>query len=79
MKKIRERIPASLGTFTQVSGGVRMDWGVDDLDYGARYLVGRGIPFEVEGPPEFRAALRRLAKEANQRASSGGQNRSPGL
>jgi len=80
MKRLRERIPSSLGSLTQTSDGVRLEWPVEDLDYGARYLMGRGVPFVVEGPPEFRAALRRLAKEANRTAASAhGQKRVPEL
>lgn len=69
LAKLRERMPSSLGTFTQSAHGVRLEWPVDDLDYGARYLVSCGIPFVVESPPELRAALRRLGDEAHRIAS----------
>ena len=64
MARVREMIPASLGTLTETPGGIRLDWPIDDIDYGARYLLGRGIPFTVQGPPELRTALRKLAEEA---------------
>jgi predicted DNA-binding transcriptional regulator YafY len=69
--RVREIIPASLGTLTQTPEGVCLEWPIDDLDYGARYLVSRGVPFVVQGPPEFRGALRKLAEEASRIASTG--------
>jgi len=70
LKTARTRIPASFGSLTEVPGGVRLEWPVNDLDYGARYLVGRGIPFMVEDPPELRATLRRIAKEISRLATA---------
>jgi predicted DNA-binding transcriptional regulator YafY len=61
--RVRERIPASLGTLTQTPEGVALDWPVDDLDYAARYLVSRFPRFTVLGPPELLAAMRKLAGE----------------
>jgi predicted DNA-binding transcriptional regulator YafY len=65
ISRVRERIPWSLGTFAESAEGVSLEWPIDDLDYGARYLIARGVPFAVQGPPEFRDALRRLGEEAN--------------
>ncbi len=61
--KVRERVAPSLGTFTETPEGVLFHWPIDDLDYGARYLVARGIPFVVQEPAEFRDVLRKLAAE----------------
>ncbi len=57
-------MPSSWGAFLKVDGGVAFEWGSDDLDYAARYLMARGLPFTIKGPPEFRDALRSLAEEA---------------
>lgn len=65
LARVRERIPSSLGTLTETGDGVCLDWPIDDLDYGARYLMARGVPFVVQGPPEFRDALRNLAVQAS--------------
>jgi len=62
--RVRDRIPATIGKLTETTGGVRFEWGLDDLYYGARYLMERGLPFVVEEPEEFRAAMRKLAAEA---------------
>jgi predicted DNA-binding transcriptional regulator YafY len=63
MARVRERIPASLGTLTETPEGVALDWPVDDLDYVARYLVSRFSRFTVMGPPELRTALQKLAEQ----------------
>ncbi len=62
--RVRDRIPASLGTLTTTPEGLLLDWPIDDLDYGARYLLARGVPFVVRDPPELRDVFRRLAEEA---------------
>ena len=64
MSKVRDRIPASLGTLTQRRDGVLLEWPIDDLDYGARYLLSRGVPFAAVDPPELRDAFHRVASEA---------------
>jgi hypothetical protein len=63
MDRVRKRIPPSLGTLTETQDGTCLDWPTDDLEYAARYLMARGVPFVVQSPPEFRDALRRLAEE----------------
>ncbi len=64
LSRVRDRIPASLGTLTRTRKGVELEWPIDDLDYGARYLLSRGIPFVVQEPPELRQAFEKLAEEA---------------
>ena len=64
LSRVQDRIPASLGMLTSTRGGVLLDWPIDDLDYGARYLLSRGVPFIVREPPELRQAFARLAEEA---------------
>jgi predicted DNA-binding transcriptional regulator YafY len=68
--KVRERVHSSLGTLTETPEGVSFEWPIDDLDYGARYLMARELRFVVQGPPEFRDALRNLAKEAGRIAET---------
>lgn len=70
LARVRQKIPASLGTLAEVPGGVRLEWPTDDLSYAARYLVERGVPFVVKDPPELRAELRRLAAEVARIARS---------
>ena len=62
--RVRDRIPASLGTLTTTHEGLLLDWPIDDLDYGARYLMARGVPFVVRDPPELREVFHKLAEEA---------------
>ncbi|HUJ76259.1 MAG TPA: YafY family protein [bacterium] len=62
--RVHDRIPASLGALTSAPDGLVLDWPIDDLDYGARYLLARGVPFTVLGPPELRDVFRKLAEEA---------------
>jgi predicted DNA-binding transcriptional regulator YafY len=71
LSRIRKRVPASYGTLTRVEDGVAFDWSTDDLDYGARYLMGLRLPFVVREPFELRDALRRLAGEAGRIADIG--------
>ncbi len=64
LDRVRDRVPATAGTLTETPHGVGFEMPVDDLDYAARYLMARGLPFTIKGPPEFRDALRSLAEEA---------------
>jgi hypothetical protein len=41
-----------------------LEWPIDDLDYGARYLLSREVLFIALEPPQLREAFRRLAREA---------------
>ena len=52
MTRVQESIAASLGTLAETAAGVRLEWPIDDIDYGARYLLGRGLPFIVQEPPD---------------------------
>jgi predicted DNA-binding transcriptional regulator YafY len=62
--RVHDRIPASLGTLTPTPEGLVLDWPIDDLDYGARYLLARGVPFVVLDPPQLRDVFRKLSHEA---------------
>jgi len=68
--RVHDRIPASLGTLAATPDGLELDWPIDDLDYGARYLLARGVPFVVLDPPELREVFRRLAAEAGRIAEA---------
>ncbi len=72
MTRVRENIHSSLGTFTQTPDGVLFEWPIDDLSYGARYLMERGLPFVVREPPELRDALRALAGDMMRVADDAG-------
>ena len=69
LRRVKDRIPASLGTLTSTKEGVVLDWPIDDLDYGARYLLSRGVPFVVQGPPQLFQAFARLSEEAGRIAA----------
>lgn len=66
------RVAPGTGLLDPAPGGVRLRVGVDDLDWGARYVVSLGIPFQVIAPPELRDALRRLATRITAVAEHGG-------
>jgi predicted DNA-binding transcriptional regulator YafY len=68
--RVRERIPASLGTLQETAGGVLLEWPIDELSYAARYLVTRNLPFVVQEPAELRTALRELAEEVSRLATA---------
>ena len=58
---IREQLPASAATLTEVDGGVRMLLRANRLDWAAGVIAWLGCPFSVEYPDELRAELRKLA------------------
>jgi predicted DNA-binding transcriptional regulator YafY len=61
LETARRGVAPGIGLLDPVPGGVLLRVGVDDLDWGARYVVSLGIPFKVVAPPGLRDALRRLA------------------
>jgi predicted DNA-binding transcriptional regulator YafY len=61
LAEARQRIPPSVGTLTEVDGGVRLTGRAERLDGAARLLAGLGWPFTVEAPDELRAEVRALA------------------
>jgi predicted DNA-binding transcriptional regulator YafY len=69
--KVRATINPSLGAFTETPAGILFEWPIDDLDYGARYLLERGLPFVVRDPPEFKEVLRRFSEEIKAIADEG--------
>jgi predicted DNA-binding transcriptional regulator YafY len=62
--RVRGRINASLGTLSETPEGVLFEWPIDDLDYGARYLMTSGLAFHVVEPPELKDAFLRLSNDA---------------
>ncbi len=61
LETARRRVSPGTGLLDPVPGGVRLRVGVDDFDWGARYVVSLGLPFRVIAPPALRDALRALA------------------
>jgi len=57
----RRRIPPSVGTLTEVPGGVRFDTRAERLAGAAQMLAGLGWPFTVDRPDELKAEVRALA------------------
>jgi predicted DNA-binding transcriptional regulator YafY len=57
----RRRIPRSVGTLTEVPGGVRLTARAERLDGAAQMLAGLGCRFTVEEPAELRDEVRALA------------------
>ncbi len=70
-ERVYDRIPASLGTITPTPEGLVLDWPIDDLDYGARYLLSRGVPFTLLDPPELREVFRKLSAQTAAIAEAG--------
>jgi predicted DNA-binding transcriptional regulator YafY len=58
----RRRIPRSVGSVTEVPGGVRVRLRAERLDGAAAMLAGLGCDFTVEEPPELRDEVRALAQ-----------------
>jgi predicted DNA-binding transcriptional regulator YafY len=68
---VQQKIPASFGTLTPTATGVLLAGAYDNIDSIARYLIALELPFVVRQPVELRAALRRLAEQIMQIATSG--------
>jgi predicted DNA-binding transcriptional regulator YafY len=65
---VQQKIPASYGTLTATSQGVRFQYQYGDLRSTALYLLGLNLPFVVHQPPELREALLDLAQQITQSA-----------
>jgi len=61
LAQARRRIPASVGTLTEVADGVRLTTRAEHLDGAAQMLAGLGWSFSIERPAELRAEVRALA------------------
>ena len=61
LRALREKIPPSYGTLTELPDGVLFTSDHGDLGDVARFLITRNFPFEALEPPELRAELRRMA------------------
>jgi predicted DNA-binding transcriptional regulator YafY len=61
LAEARSRIPPSVGTLTEVPGGVRLDTRAERLDGAARLLAGLGWPFTIDRPDELKTEVRALA------------------
>ena len=58
----RRRLPPTVGTLTEVDGGVRLSARAERLDGMARMLAGLGWPFRIEYPDALRDEVRALAR-----------------
>ena len=67
---VRQKIPASYGTFETTPQGALFQCDIDDLGHMARYLVTLNMPFVVHKPPELREALLQLAEQITQSANA---------
>lgn len=63
---VRQKIPASYGTFSATPGGVLFQSYTENLDSQARYLLALNLPFVIHQPVELREALLRLAEQIMQ-------------
>lgn len=61
LAEARRRIPPSVGTLTEVPGGVRFDTRVERLDGAAQMLAGLGWSFTIDRPDELKTEVRALA------------------
>ena len=67
---VQQKIPASYGSLTATPTGALFQYQYDDIESQARYLMSLNLPFVIHHPPELREALRRLAEEMVQIATS---------
>jgi predicted DNA-binding transcriptional regulator YafY len=58
---LRRRIPAWVGTLTEVEAGVRLTFQAERLAGAAHLLASLGCPFSIESPAELREEVRALA------------------
>ena len=61
LAQARRRIPPSVGTLTEVSGGVRLTTRVERPDGAAQMLAGLGWPFTIDRPEALKDEVRALA------------------
>lgn len=71
LAQARRRIPPSVGTLTEVAGGVRLTTRAEHLVGAAQMLAGLGWPFAIERPAELRAEVRALAARLLTHADAG--------
>ncbi|MGW0240403.1 helix-turn-helix transcriptional regulator [Micromonospora chalcea] len=60
-EQAQRRIPPSVGTLTEVPGGVRLTARAERLDGAAQMLAGLGWSFTIERPDELKDEIRALA------------------
>lgn len=60
---VQQKIPHAYGTLSETPNGTLFQTQYGDLADVARFLVTRSLPFKVQGPPELRAELRRMAEQ----------------
>lgn len=70
LSTVQQKIPASYGTLTATPEGVLFQGQYGDIASTARYLVGLNLPFVVNGPPELREELLRLAERVVRSATA---------
>ncbi|MCT2278076.1 YafY family transcriptional regulator [Micromonospora chalcea] len=61
LEQAKRRIPPSVGTLTEVPGGVRLTARAERLDGAAQMLAGLGWSFTIERPDELKDEIRALA------------------
>lgn len=64
LKEAQRRIPPGAALLTPTRGGVVLRAHVDDLERFARLLLSIGCDFVVRNPPDLRAALGRVGRQA---------------
>jgi hypothetical protein len=61
--ELRRLVSPGVGVVTPLGPGESsVELGADTLDWAAGYLVGLGVPFEVERPSELRTHLAELGR-----------------
>ena len=61
LEQAQRRIPPSVGTLTEVPGGVRLTARAERLDGAAQMLAGLGWSFTIDRPDELKDETRALA------------------
>lgn len=75
--EVRTKLPASVATVTETSGGVRLVLRANRLDWAAAVLAWLGCTFEIESPDALRAEVSTLADRLST-CATGGVRRGPG-
>ncbi|MGV9764310.1 helix-turn-helix transcriptional regulator [Micromonospora tulbaghiae] len=72
LEQAQRRIPPSVGTLTEVPGGVRLTARAERLDGTAQMLAGLGWPFTIDRPHELKDEIRALATRLLTDVNAGG-------
>ena len=62
LEQVEHRVAVRVGTLEATADGVLLHCYADGLEWMARFLIGTGMKFTVDRPPELRDKLREIAR-----------------